>query len=379
VFFFPIVLIGVMLTNIIPKKNIWLINEWFGESFKDNGKIFYEYIKNLNVKTYWLTKNKKLIKTNPNLIYLYSPKSLYLHLVSKVFIISHSILSEFIPFLISPNSKVIHFYHGVPIKYVENDSNYSKSNNFFFKSLSKIFPFIRKRFDLLIALNEVNKNHLKSAFQCDESKIKVTGFPRYDNIFSKTKQTETNRPIKQKTIRILYQPTFQGKPGDYFVFHNENKKISLNKLSELINNQNISIDIKLHPASKLRATDVLKLKKIRKIKLLKSHYTLDKIGYNYDCFMTDFSGSYFDFLPFKKPIIINLTGINDYLRSSREGFYYNISELSSNTFDNWQNLEKEIKKIKKKDVEYFLNKHHYFQDSLSCQRIHQEIIKLLSH
>lgn len=375
-FLSPIFVIAFFLSNLFPKKNIWLISEWFGKTYKDNGKVLYEHLIKKKIKVYWLTRNKKLLAQHPKFVYLYSIKSLYLHLISSVFIISHSSLTEFIPFLISAKSKIIHLYHGVPIKLIESDSAYSKSNTFFFKIISSLLPFLKKRLDLLIALNQENKNHLKSAFRIQEDKIKITGFPRYDPLFASIKSNRNKSSKKRKGQRILYQPTFQGRPGDYFIFYNNNRKICIRDLIKLIQNQNILIDIKLHPASKIKPSDLYLINKNKKIRVINSDLTLESIGHHYDFFMTDFSGSYFDFLPFKKPIIINLTGLDDYLKNSREGFYYDISDLSSNTFDNWEELELKIKNIRGNN-QYYLNKYHQFQDCRSCERVYDEIIKLL--
>jgi CDP-glycerol glycerophosphotransferase (TagB/SpsB family) len=375
-FLSPFFLIAFFLSNFFPKKNIWLISEWFGKTYKDNGKVFYEHLIKKKIEVYWLTRNKKLLAQHPKFVYLFSIKSLYLHLISSVFIISHSSRTEFIPYLISAKSKIIHLYHGVPIKFVESDSIYSKSNGLFFKIISSLLPFLKKRFDLLIALNQENKKHLKSAFRCKEDKIKITGFPRYDRLFASIRSNKNKSSEKRQGQRILYQPTFQGQPGDCFIFYNKNNKISITDFIKIIQNQNIFIDIKLHPASKIKSSDLYSIDKNKKIRIISSDLTLESIGHDYDYFMTDFSGSYFDFLPFNKPIIINLTGLDDYLKNSREGFYYDITDLSNYTFDNWEELDLKIKNIRDNN-HYHLNKYHQFQDSSSCKRVYDEIIKLL--
>ena len=217
----PIFNLLYFLSCLIAKdNNLWLFSAWFGNKFSDNPKYLLQYIlTKKNIRAYWLTKDyklyKKLKKEGVPSVYAYSPKGMYFQIKSGVIIFSHSAQTEYTSFLIGKNTKKINLYHGVPIKFIENDSKYSKSYSNIFKKITFFIPYLTKKFDLFIAIGTQNKKIFQSAFKAKSSIIKITGFPRNDHLLKYQKISSIRK--------VLYLPTFRGSYGSEYLLFKETK------------------------------------------------------------------------------------------------------------------------------------------------------------
>jgi CDP-glycerol glycerophosphotransferase (TagB/SpsB family) len=369
------------LSCLIKKnKNIWLFSAWFGKKFSDNPKYLFQYLLDKKeIKCFWLTKNYKLYKElknkNVNTIYAYSLKGFYYQLIAGIIVFTHSSQTEYISFLIGERTKKIHLYHGMPIKYIENDSKYSKSRSAIYKKASKFIPYLAKKFDLVISIGEENKKIFKSAFRGNFGRIKITGFPRNDHLI-KYKKKSTNR-------KILYLPTFRGEYGSEYLLLKETN-FNFERIDTICSKLKVNFHIKLHPGNFLKKTDINKIEKLKNLAFIDSQIDTYDILAEYDIFITDFSGIYFDLLLLDKPIFIKEFQIKKYLTNDRDGFYFDVKNLigSNTNFNGWEKLFKEITDIKNisnnlKITRKNKKKFHKFIDSNSCSRVYAEIEKLM--
>ena len=165
------------------------------QKYLDNPKYIYqELLKNdSGVQPYWLVKDKTLLRRLEGLNYpvlnAFSAKGIWLQLRAEVVVFTHSIRSEFVPCFISAHTKKIQTWHGIPIKKIGFDNKYHGRKVRFF------LPFLRENYDLVTAVSTEDKNTYHSAFRTPFEKIKITGYPRNDEIFRNSKNNSSPKII----------------------------------------------------------------------------------------------------------------------------------------------------------------------------------------
>lgn len=362
----------------IPKKNnLILFGAWFGKKYSDNPKYIFEYaLSQPSTEVFWVSKDKKLVSELVSkgcpAVFSLSLAGVWLQLRAKVIVFSHSHWSEFTPWLISTHTKRVQVWHGAPLKKIGLDDIYSRKNRArsFIKTI--IYPYLRERFDLVLATGNMDSDIFRSAFNVGLEKIDITGYARND-VFSLLSSA-----LSAKPKNILYLPTFRGAPGSvsrlferpYFDGDAVNKALSV---------YGAKISIKLHPAQALSPAFKAKVLQWENIQLIGMDKDIYSVINDYDALVTDYSSVYFDYLLSGYPIYMLSVDLDEYLATDRKMYYRYSDIIPSAPMVSWPDLINYIylnDYPRKRHIE-LLGKVHKFVDRNSAQRSYESILKNL--
>ncbi len=227
-------------------KDIWLGFEKFSSTAQDNGYAFFRYVdKNkLHENFYYILKEDstdyiKASRESDKIVPFMSFKYLLLIYASNIFVTSehkrHAYHLRVRTGLVGrkiENKKSVFLQHGVTAL---------KKTNFFKKARA------RGNFKLVIATSNLEKEIIHKNWNYKPNEIAVTGFPRWDYLFDKSRD--------QKQKKIFVMPTWRTwlegmkmedfKQTDYF----KNYQLFLNskELEAILKAHNIELCFFLHP------------------------------------------------------------------------------------------------------------------------------------
>lgn len=376
------------LSYITPKKkNLIVLGSGDSKQFQGNPKYLYLYLfnnKNHDIKYYWSAKAKKqqeqLLKLNIPFIDPYTLKGFIIILRAQYHLIEKSSFDTSYTKSIFGRFRYIQTCHGSPQKKFGVDAIgqnsslplTSNQNTLIYKFLKKIKFFSRHKYYKILAPSEEIRRIYQRAFE--NNNVIITGYPRNDVMFSKKllicNYFEVLNLSKYKKV-ILYAPTFRDnqdciKPLSENL---ETQNLELNKLNYLLL-------VKKHPWQKsFKIPEGLS-------NILDVSQTVDDIQELLpftDILITDYSGTFFDFMLSKKPVIFYPYDLEDYLKNCRGMYldYYkdlpgpfaqNETELFSLLFsvDEWQKDPAYQAKY-----EQLLNRYNFYQDGHSSERVLQ--------
>ena len=367
-----------LMACLVPKKRgLILFGAWFGKNYSDNPRYIYEFaLDNGVTNIYWITKNKKLyaelqLSKRPAL-YAYSLRGLWLQMRAAGVVFSHSHWSDFCSSCIGPKTVRVQAWHGAPLKRIGKDNDLAKKSYLREFLSSLLFPYMKEKFDLILATGELDKGIFARAFSTPLDKIKVTGYPRND-VFSFSDGLLSKRPKK-----ILYMPTFRGAPGSVFKYLEETYFDFSYVETELEGNDAI-LYIKLHPVQRISGDFCQKVKGSKRIKLIDQGEDVYPFLNSCDALLTDYSSIFFDFLLSGKPIFMLPLDIEDYINDERL-FYYPYEQVCpSEPQLNWMDMLRYIFK-----EPYPLDRHaelfgrfHVYSDRGASKRAYEQIISLI--
>ena len=240
----------------------------------------------------------------------------------------------------------------------------------------------RSRIDLLIATSESTKKTLYKGFQCPN--IKITGQPREDIFYQGISRPEILEKFGLAEFAhneiVTYLPTFRdgrnryisllgGNEHEFEKFFKENKSILFLEKSHY---HETDLDFKKKPS-------LLNYKNLSDIDF--SSQELLAIS---DILITDYSSVFIDFLHTNRPIIFFPYDLQSYL--NERGLYYDYKQVACgkivyNTADLLETVSAYLKdpKMDKDKRQKARELFHKYTDGKNCQRVYQEIIKLLYH
>lgn len=360
---------------LIPRnKKIWVFGAWYGREYSDNSRATFEHVKNFHpeIKAYWLTRNKEVLKKVENSVWSNSIKGLIISLRCKYVIISSG--KSDVNRLFINGAKVIQTWHGAPMKKIGLDDKYhnNKLVNFIFRYF---YPFLYNYNPFaVVSTSETFNKILASAFKCD--KILLTGYPRNDILFSNKiddKILEINN-VYNKPTKIAYLPTFRDHDKNFnafekYSFHED----QWNKYLEASNSVLITHHHYVTEKSKVWNNSI---KRIINFKRLYDQ-DLNLILKDIDILITDYSGVYFDFLLMNKPVILAAFDISEYLQKSRELYFDFKKDIKGTHCSNWEKVLESLKsnEFDKFDMKYIQKFNEYVDDN-SSQRLTRLIKKL---
>ena len=370
----PIYLVGFL----IPKNNkIWIFGSWKGEKYNDNPKALFEFVCNKeDIRDIWFTKSDKvydnLIKKGYECYKFYSLKGVYLCLIAKVAIISVSYL-DIPPFtyLFPWKLKIIQLWHGTPLKKL-SDKYFSKKEIL----LTELFiMYLGRKIDLIFSATHLNKKIYSWVFKIREEKVKVTGQPRNDLIF--TKSSGENSNIDKQKI-ILYLPTWREYDSNHDLFFQYG--FDIRAMSEFLKRINAKLLIKFHVIESTKNKILGVAENDERIKFLDVDDIYEILG-KVDVLITDYSSVYFDFLLLDSPIIFAPFDLDVY--EKKRGFYYDYKTVTPGPkARTWSDIiaqiEQSITEDMFKEARKITNKtFNYWQDGKSSERVFEEIINII--
>ncbi|MFT4144607.1 MAG: CDP-glycerol glycerophosphotransferase family protein [Mobilitalea sp.] len=318
-------------------KKIWVFGSTFGRRFADNPKYFYLFLSQQHkndIDAIWISKSREIVqhlnKNNYKACFLYSVKGIWYSLRAKVYLYDN--YSKDICYLLSAGAKRINLWHGIPLKKIQKDNQFDKFRNpsNFKEKINRMPRRIsdEKKSDYVLTTSKYLVQIFSSAFQTN--KVLVCGYPRNEELIS---NNIVNLPLrseneflellneKRKDVKktIMYMPTFRETEYKFFDL------VSVERLIDFLERQNMLLCVKLHPKSKLQ----------KMFSLIQSEYILiaDEQADPYpilkqmDVLITDYSSIYFDFLLTEKPVVFFPYDYEEYLAESRE-LYFDYEEFT---------------------------------------------------
>lgn len=377
-----------LLSRWIPKnKKIWLFGSWSGTQYNDNSKYLFRYVNAhcSDVRAVWVTRSKdslKRIKKEGYECYLmYSLSGAILTIRASVAIISRA-KAEDLPIYISPYAtKIVQLWHGTPLKKLGRDkkNNAASSSNVFLLSAKEIirrlfFPQSNNNYSIFISSSKEVEVLFTSAYGnwMKPDAIKITGYPRNDELHKKL--------AEKKYKKGIYLPTFRDwdRNGEQlFKSYGFDAKKLNTKLDEL----GVMLDLKLHPETVLPESVKNDLSSSDNISFATFTDIYEYLG-EYDFIITDYSSIYFDFLVLDRPIIFAPFDLEQYV--SERGLYFNYHDVTPgikayswgevlDAVDTVVNAPDNFKEARRA-VNVRVNT---FNDANNCQRVVAEIEKII--
>lgn len=370
-------------------KDIWLISER-GDTCQDNSYHLFKYIrKNYPRKRiYYIldmdSKDYDKIKSYKNVIDKDSKKHRILLLHSKILLNSYDVESYNTPTYYSKslflksfgdvvNYKTVFLQHG--ISYNDPSSSISKNrigNNLIITSLPKETEFIIE-----------NMNYTS-----DE--VKLTGFPRYDNLKyrDKVKREILLMPTWRRNIvpksyltnAVHDEAELEKKfvSSEYYKFYNN--LLNSAELSELIDKYDITF--KFYPHYEVQPfLDTFNVGN-DKIQILgKNSGDVQDLLISADLLITDYSSVFFDFAVMKKPIVFCHFDYEDFYKTQYKKGVFDLKTLdfgyiSENLQETIENIEKVIKNNFEMEPEHKKSVDdvfYYDLDGKYCERVYEAI------
>lgn len=370
------------LQLVIPRsKNIWILGAWYGTKYADNCRSLFEYINKSqkHITPIWLSKNREDIIYIRSLgyraYYTNSVAGAIYSLRAKIIIFSSHKKDVNRYFL--NGAILINLWHAAPFKKVEKGITPTKEYLIKLKIYAVLLPWLNPYgIKHTIVLSQFFIEKMQNDFGVTPGDIFISGFPRNDNLFTKT-TSEIIRDIKQdfnKTKIIMYMPTFR----DYNRAYNYFERFDFEKFEEHLERTNSVFLFKGHYASETKC-DFSKYKRILDFDSYKSNQELYILIKEVDVLITDYSSIFHDFLLLDRPILFTPFDLPKYLQSGRELHYTYDDAIPGVACKNWGEVHGELdllsnnKSDYKKDIKYFKNKYHKFQDGDSSKRVFEEI------
>jgi len=275
-------------------------------------------------------------------------------------------------------------WHGIPMKTIgllNKETNIKNQNK-------KDFNWT-----YFLVSSEIEKEIMKKSWKLSDDEIIIQGYPRNEYLLKNKKNELLKKEIRNRienkldfkpTKIIMYAPTYRSiKPTKFFPFDDFEIKV----LEEYCEQNDVLFILRTHINEYNDDQDGL----VKLNNLLESKYFIlgnDFIEMqNYlltiDMLITDYSGSFFDFLLMDKPIYIMPYDYSEY--EKRRGFSIDMSDIISNlSITNFAELTERIDKSQlynenlKDFFEFSKNQFHNYllKDSLSIsENILSEIFK----
>ncbi len=354
------------------QKECWIVGENYGVYLDDNGYQFFKYCRNEHpeIDVYFVTKKISLIynpelSLDKNVLIYGSPKHIRKLVSSDVIIFSHTprdIVYKYICPLIDRNKVKVFLQHGV--------TAFKKFNREYLKNKNYI--------DIMLATSDYEKKILIDNVGVTAHKIKITGFPRFDNLMMKTEQKN----------QILYMPTWRDWANDDFFltdFYRKTQSLLNNSLlSDTLRAKNVIMKLYLHKnmADKLHYFTCLNSDVMKLIAL--GEETVQSLIKKSSLMITDYSSVAWDFLYLKKPLILYQYDIDAYQKFRGSYIDFNEFELGKVLYDEPSLIDNIVKYINShfaiSNIKSELHRKYFkYSDKDNSQRVFTEIQNAVKH
>jgi CDP-glycerol glycerophosphotransferase (TagB/SpsB family) len=392
-------------------KYIAVFGSRWGYSYSDNSKYLFEYMNEHSerMKCVWITRDKNVCEKIKSRGYrAYMEKSMlgiWYCLRAKIVVSSYHPYMDVQGFGIG-GARIVQLFHGTPLKKINYDDIYASAKlrtGFINKLKLSLFPYKNpNRADILITAseNEDAVNNLTTAFGIRKENIKITGLPRNDILAGNKKECSLFIAGIRKKFNlpriIAYLPTFQhggdGKPKMYI----DDLVSAFDLINERLRSLNAVLILRLHPVlwdalGQMEGKEYLDpethiiLINNQASRIIKGHSEGLEDFYpilrDVDILITDYSSVYFDYLLLKRPVIFAQF---DKGNMFRRGLYYEYDEVTPGPkAKSWEEIFNYVESLVREPGLYgeervaIQNKFNKYNDSNSCERVYNEIRKLV--
>lgn len=375
------------LARPLKRKKIMLISDRINKA-DDNGEHFFKYMtkKHKEIKSYFvLSKNspdyvrlRKIGKViDPN-----SKKYKLLFQISDYIVSAHAENYIFAP--LGNSSKFVHDQYY--FKYIFLQHGITKDN------LSPWININTKKMDMFVtaAIPEY-QSILKYDYGFDESIVKLTGFPRFDNLLDRQKNTKVKKQIllsftwRNSLTSKIDKTTGERLYNEYFkdseYFKNIDRIMNDERLIEELKKHNYIIKMVPHPNVLCQLEDFTENEYI---KIEKDLVDYQKEFCENALLITDYSSIFFDFAYLSKPVIYYQYDREEFYKTQiySKGYFEYESDGFGPVCETYEKLIDEIIKAIENDCKLEnkyqkrINSFYTYRDKNNCERVYNEIKNL---
>lgn len=369
--------------KLFKHKEIWLISDRTMVA-NDNGIHLFKYIckqKDKKIKPYFVISKsskdyEKMKKIGKVLNYNSIKYKLYFLLSDKI------ISSQADSWVTNAFNKSVRYYHDLyNYKFIFLQHGITKDD------LSSWLNAYDKNIRIFVtSANEEYKSIINEKYGYSKSEVKLTGFPRYDNLTNKPEKIITIMPTWRQLLsgqtnrakgKIDYNPNF--KESEYFKFYNT--LINDKSLLEVMNKKGYKGLFVIHP---MHVDNYKDFDGNETIEVVNGFADYQEIFKKSKLMISDYSSVPFDFAYLNKPVIYTQFDKEDFFSSHTysEGYFsYEEDGFGPVVYD-YENTVQEIIKYIENDCKienkYLkrIEKFYKYHDRNNCKRVYEEIKKI---
>lgn len=336
-------------------NNVWVFGEWFGTKCDDNVTYFANYVanNNTNIKLYWICK-KGIITSNLsnkiNILYMDSKESKKIMHNAGVAIMGQG-FNDFSTkgYNYFGKAVTINLWHGIPWK----KFGHRDVDDFCFikKLYCKIYDsnLTAKYF---LSTSDIHIDTFRKAYNISSEYVIKSGYPRnerlYDECFCEKEKNKLLNYLKleSNTKIIAYLPTFRDKIQYTFSFD----ELRYNsKFLQILKKYNAVVIQKSHFVNFDRGSSFSSdSKNIYSI----NGWECQRLLAASDILISDYSGTFFDYLILNRPIIHYLYDY-EYYKNDDRGLYFDKGDVVCG--DTPMTIDELIESIERNLEKPFLN------------------------
>jgi len=309
-------------------NNLIILSAYGGEAFTDNTKYIYKYlIENTNFRAIWFTNSNKLLDElkakGYDAHYKFNISAIKLLRRAKYIFTTHGIF-DVLPINFSPDTIFVCTWHGVQNK--RNSSSHGPTKHNKLAKYLNLTSYNNNYMDYFLTPSGTNKdiNLIVNYFQIPPARIFTAGYPRNDILFIKNFDFIAKLKVRYKIPNsvkkvLLYAPTFR----DYsFTANLPFTEEDLIELNDYLREDHSILIMKAHMFEKL-----IDFQDFSNIKTAPRNTDIQELLAITDILITDYSSVYCDFLLVDKPILLFTYDYDLFMKEGR-GFYYDFKKIA---------------------------------------------------
>lgn len=365
IYLFYCYLVSLVASKFHWKKDIIVFGAWWGNKFDDNPAFLFEYVnkEKKDIKAVWITSNKKVLKevrqAGYHAIYAYSLKAFSTCLKARFFVYCTG-KGDFSKLLLPclGGAVCVTTWHGIPLKKIGKDDNINKFNNHTGRRIT-FSNYLEKKYfkkSYAISTSPAISEIYMSAFNLTSSHVLNLGQARNDYFFQ-DKRNGIKETYKEFDKIVIYMPTHRNEGNTIMDMH---KILDLKKINALCKEFNVIFLIKKHYFHRNeQCIGDSEYSNIRELTSLNPE--VQEFMMSGDIMISDYSGSFIDYLLLDRPEIFYSYDLNDYLAKDRNLYREYVQEnipgrictdtdqlidelrLLFNDIDNYTSLREEIR------------------------------------
>jgi len=355
-----------VLAGILPKKeDLWIFGAWYGKQYSDNSRALFEKVNEQcpQIQAVWFCHNEVVMKEVQLLGYdailSYSLKGFWMAIRAHTVIVSSGMVD--VNQYAANAPRKVQLWHGIPLKKIGDEARRG-GNLIAYKFLRFLFPFIDPAYSLVTSTSKEMLEVMKKSFPRGQ-RFEITGYPRNDSLIRKASVAKLNN-------KILYMPTFRNIGNK--VIDQMFEGFCPSRIQEMLEKHSAELIIKLHPTQEKPEIDLAGCDRIKianpKVNSLTNLSEASLL-------ITDYSGTYIDYLLLNRPIIFFPFDEEEYFSTDR-GFNFEYKSVTPGPrCHTWSEIEMLISGTILEKCDYsqqrenIKNFFHKYSDEHSTQRL----------